>query len=257
MTALQKVEVTVRWHNIWLGTTVLLFISTAVFAGLFGGYFAAYQESKSKACFLEMHYWKHFELLDPSIHSVALLNGTYYAVPDHTVTKDSCLLKFSKSLQTHNVILPHSTGAGRALQETKCNECKNKNNQRLNQMCIQECTATAATKNTNGECTCNGGGCVQDAICTKSCICDGGLCDQSKCPSTATISCKGGKCTQNGKDCNCDGGNCYNCFVQIWNGKSYTRENTGQCPVTDCMPGEPQSQIVNQMCSHVCALGIS
>ena len=118
-TALQNVEVTARWHNIWLGTTVFLLISTALFSGLFGGYFTAYQESKSESadCFLEMHSWKHFEMLDPSIHSVALLNGTYYAVPDHTVTTDSCLLKLSKSLQTHNVILPHLTGVGRALND--------------------------------------------------------------------------------------------------------------------------------------------
>ena len=253
MAALQNVEVTARWHNIWLGTTVFFLTSTVLFAGLFGGYFTAYQESKNEACFLEMHYWKHFEMLDPSIHSVAFLDGTYYAVPDHTVTEDSCLLKLSRSLQTQNVILPHSTGVGRALQENKCDTCKTRVNEEANTACVQQCTATSATQNTDGKCTCGGGRCKQGAVCTKSCTCDGGDCDQSECPSTAAIGCNGGRCTQNGQDCACLGGGCYNCTAFDASADAY---NLGPCPTTNCN-GEQTQMMVNHRCHSVCASGVS
>lgn len=36
----QDVEVTVRWHNVYLGCAVLFFSSTVLFAGLFGHYYS-------------------------------------------------------------------------------------------------------------------------------------------------------------------------------------------------------------------------
>ena len=41
---LQEVEVTARWHNIWLGSTLFFFVTTALFAGLFGGFYSAWQD---------------------------------------------------------------------------------------------------------------------------------------------------------------------------------------------------------------------
>jgi hypothetical protein len=40
---MQDVEVTARWHNIWLGCTVLFFATTVLFSGLFGGYYSAWK----------------------------------------------------------------------------------------------------------------------------------------------------------------------------------------------------------------------
>jgi len=40
---LQEVEVTAHWHNIWLGCTLFFFVTTALFAGLFGGFYSAWQ----------------------------------------------------------------------------------------------------------------------------------------------------------------------------------------------------------------------
>ena len=42
MAKLQDVETTTRWHNIWLGSTIFFFATTAVFAGLFVGYHSAW-----------------------------------------------------------------------------------------------------------------------------------------------------------------------------------------------------------------------
>ena len=42
MTDLQDPRVTARWHNIWFGLAVAFFATTALFAGLFGGYYSAY-----------------------------------------------------------------------------------------------------------------------------------------------------------------------------------------------------------------------
>lgn len=38
----QEVEVTVRWHNIYLTTTIFFLCTTVVFSALFGGYYTAY-----------------------------------------------------------------------------------------------------------------------------------------------------------------------------------------------------------------------
>lgn len=38
----QDAEVTARWHNIWLGCAAFFFITTGLFAGLFGGYYSAW-----------------------------------------------------------------------------------------------------------------------------------------------------------------------------------------------------------------------
>jgi hypothetical protein len=42
MNTIQSVEVTVRWHNIWLGCTVFFMLTTILFAGLFGGFYTAW-----------------------------------------------------------------------------------------------------------------------------------------------------------------------------------------------------------------------
>lgn len=39
---LQDAEVTARWHNIWFGCSVVFFATTALFAGLFGGYYSVW-----------------------------------------------------------------------------------------------------------------------------------------------------------------------------------------------------------------------
>lgn len=43
----QNVEVTVRWHNRYLGCAVLFFLSTALFAGLFGHYYSEWSHRPS------------------------------------------------------------------------------------------------------------------------------------------------------------------------------------------------------------------
>jgi hypothetical protein len=40
---MQDVEVTARWHTIWLGCTVVFFATTVLFSGLFGGYYSAWK----------------------------------------------------------------------------------------------------------------------------------------------------------------------------------------------------------------------
>jgi len=39
---LQDMVVTIWWHNFYLGTTIVFFFTTVLFAGLFGGYYSAW-----------------------------------------------------------------------------------------------------------------------------------------------------------------------------------------------------------------------
>jgi len=75
---LQDVEVTMRWHDIWLGCAVFFFMTTALFAGLFGGYYSAW--SQRPPCD-NNEYWVHGNGsdFDDACHAVG--EDGLYAIP--------------------------------------------------------------------------------------------------------------------------------------------------------------------------------
>lgn len=78
MVKLQDVETTAQWHNIWLGCTTFFLATTGLFAGLFGGYYAAWD---ARAPCENGGYWVHGTGpdFDDACHAVG--DDGLYAIP--------------------------------------------------------------------------------------------------------------------------------------------------------------------------------
>lgn len=79
-------------------------------------------------CFDEMNKWKFEEGVDPTKHPIALVVGEHLAVAGHTVSGDSCIVRFSETLKAKGLIYSdHLDGQGRRLSETCLNTCVSDN----------------------------------------------------------------------------------------------------------------------------------
>lgn len=91
--------------NIWVCLTIVFFVTTALFAGLFGGYYTAFR-SASTANECHDHFARTFHL-PPGIEfdsPIVFVNGTYAARADATVDASTCEGKWLAELMRQNKV---------------------------------------------------------------------------------------------------------------------------------------------------------
>jgi hypothetical protein len=107
---LQDPRKVARWHNIWLGTTVFFLMTTALFAGLFGGYYSAW--SQRPPCD-DNEYWVHGNGpdFDDACHAVG--EDGLYAIPGKSCPSECDQWWHSK----HPPLVTNSRSNSRRLHE--------------------------------------------------------------------------------------------------------------------------------------------
>jgi hypothetical protein len=111
---------TVWCFALWIVFPALLIgLGSGVGIGYGVGYGAFHDDDP---CLGDMSRWLFEDGVDPAKHPIALVNGSHFAVADHTVDGNSCIVRYSGTLKAKGLVYyPHQ---GRRLNDGSCNGAK-------------------------------------------------------------------------------------------------------------------------------------
>jgi hypothetical protein len=194
----QDVEITARWHNIYLGTTIFFFFTTVLFSALFGGYYTAFVHERDKSTSLAVveslvtktssdaicaGHAPTFETFSQEKHCMVATNDGVYAILD--VECQYACDKYRKlelvNAGNHFTLNDFNNGTARRRMQT-----------------INGVTYTGIVMNSTGSGLSNGASCSNDQVLStgQGCWCSGMwsssgcMNDQSSSRVTAGSSCE-------------------------------------------------------------------